>query len=367
MKKPSKLLKDVGFDFEEDENSLGPHIALTFDFQGGAASGYNKPLLFKSDELEVTPELINKLKELGVDTSEIKKALTYENKRSLLYAAIQDKEFTKRWDWWYVSDFTDEEIIFFVEDEGMFSVGYTLSGANVTVEDIARPVVQMSQYEIVDGDVLISEDARKDMQDELQNLVLKASNVDKVKEKILASLKDSSKEDKNSVIKSEGNRSEGNTSEVIIKDNGEPTVDLKEIAKSAEFAELVNKAVADAVAVKEAEKTELQKALDAEKARVDALEKAEVSRVQSAYTSVVKSFSFVEEEKVEALVKALMGNPVDAVMIIEVLEKAKSEVDAVKAEFAKEKGVDTVNPDAAMDANAIIKAKAEAQAAAKNK
>lgn len=366
MKKPSKLLKDVSFDFEPTEESLGPHIALTFDFQGGAASGYNKPLLFKSEQLAVTPELINKLAELGVDTSEINKALTYEDKRSLLNNAIEDKEFVSRWDWWYICDYTDDTVIFWVEDEGMFAVGYTLDGVNVTVDDVARPVVQMSQYEVVDGDVLVSEDARKDMQDELQARVVKASNIDKVKEKILKYVSNSSQEEKNSVIKSEENKSEENTSEVIIKDNGEPIVDLNEIMKSPELAEALNKAVAEAVAAKEAEKTELQKALDAEKSRVDALEKAEVARVEKAYTSVVKSFSFVAEDKVEAVVKALMSNPVDAVLFVEVLEKAKEEVEAVKSEFAKEKGVDTTTS-ANLDANAIIKAKAEAMAAAKNK
>ncbi len=366
MKKPSKLLKDVSFDFEPNETSLGPHIALTFDFQGGAASGYNKPLLFKADNLEITPELISKLKDLGVDTSEINKALSYENKRSLLISAIENKEFVDRWDWWYICDYTDDTIIFWVEDEGMFSVGYTESGVNFVVDDVAVPVVAISEYQVIDGDVLISEDAKKDMQQDMQDRLLKASNVDKVKEKILKYVSNSSQEDKNSVIKSEENKSEGNTSEVIIKDNGEPIVDLKEIMKSPEMADLLNKAVAEAVASKEAEKTELQKALDAEKARVDALEKAEVARVEQAYTSVVKSFSFVEEAKVEALVKALMGNPVDAVMIIEVLEKAKSEVEAVKAEFAKEKGVDTTTT-VDQDANAIIKAKAEAMLANKTK
>lgn len=82
--KPKTYLENVTFDFEETEDCLGPHIALTFDFQGGAASGYNKPLLFKSKEETftpifkskaeaITPELILKLKEIGVDTSTLEK------------------------------------------------------------------------------------------------------------------------------------------------------------------------------------------------------------------------------------------------------------------------------------------------------
>lgn len=82
--KPKTYLYDVSFDFEETEDCLGPHIALTFDFQGGAASGYNTPLLFKlQDETlkpifkskaeAIKPELILKLKEIGVDTSTLEK------------------------------------------------------------------------------------------------------------------------------------------------------------------------------------------------------------------------------------------------------------------------------------------------------
>ena len=48
MPELNTYLEDVSFDFEESEDSLGAHIALTFDFHGGAASGYNKPLLFKA-------------------------------------------------------------------------------------------------------------------------------------------------------------------------------------------------------------------------------------------------------------------------------------------------------------------------------
>lgn len=82
--KPKTYLYDVTFDFAETEDCLGPHIALTFDFQGGAASGYNSPLLlkskgeastpiFKSKAETITPQLISKLKEIGIDTSTLEK------------------------------------------------------------------------------------------------------------------------------------------------------------------------------------------------------------------------------------------------------------------------------------------------------
>ncbi|MDI6635361.1 hypothetical protein [Pantoea dispersa] len=78
--KPTAYLEDVTFDFEESADSLGAHIALTFDFQGGAASGYNKPLLFKSRKKEEKEQVINKLKEIGVDVSEVEEAKPVINK-----------------------------------------------------------------------------------------------------------------------------------------------------------------------------------------------------------------------------------------------------------------------------------------------
>lgn len=83
--KPKTYLYDVTFDFQETEDCLGPHIALTFDVQGGAASGYNTPLLFKSAKQEEKEQVINKLKEIGIDIPDIEKKETKPvAKKSLL-------------------------------------------------------------------------------------------------------------------------------------------------------------------------------------------------------------------------------------------------------------------------------------------
>ncbi|HDK7017161.1 TPA: hypothetical protein M4161_004479 [Klebsiella pneumoniae] len=83
--KPKTYLENVTFDFQETEECLGPHIALTFDFQGGAASGYNTPLLFKSAKQEEKEQVINKLKEIGIDVPGIQKEETKPvAKKSLL-------------------------------------------------------------------------------------------------------------------------------------------------------------------------------------------------------------------------------------------------------------------------------------------
>ncbi|CQH51404.1 hypothetical protein ACLIXB_004216 [Yersinia enterocolitica] len=69
--KPKTLLKDVTFDFDKDEKApLGPHLAYTLSIQGGAASGYNKALVFKARGVDVTSELFKALEISGITLEE---------------------------------------------------------------------------------------------------------------------------------------------------------------------------------------------------------------------------------------------------------------------------------------------------------
>ncbi|ELZ4050399.1 hypothetical protein UL603_003328 [Yersinia enterocolitica] len=70
--KPKTLLKDVTFDFDKDEKApLGPHLAYTLSIQGGAASGYNKALVFKARGVDVTSELFKALEIAGITLEEV--------------------------------------------------------------------------------------------------------------------------------------------------------------------------------------------------------------------------------------------------------------------------------------------------------
>lgn len=70
--KPKTLLKDVTFDFEKDSKApLGPHLAYTLAEQGGAASGYNKGLLFKARGTDITEELLKALEITGITLEEV--------------------------------------------------------------------------------------------------------------------------------------------------------------------------------------------------------------------------------------------------------------------------------------------------------
>ncbi len=68
--KPKTLLKDVTFDFDKDEKApLGPHLAYTLSIQGGSASGYNRALVFKAQDTNITEELLKALSDVGISLS----------------------------------------------------------------------------------------------------------------------------------------------------------------------------------------------------------------------------------------------------------------------------------------------------------
>ena len=135
-------------------------------------------------------------------------------------------------------------------------------------------------------------------------------------------------------------KSEGNSSGKITKKQGANIVDLNELLKSAEAQEMLKSLIADATKEKDAEKEELAKSLKQANERLEAVEKAEQKRIKTAYEDVVKGFGFVEEDKVEEVVKALMADTENSVIFIEMLNKAHEEIEKVKAEFASEKGSD---------------------------
>lgn len=419
MSEIKTFLEDVSFDFEESEDSLGAHIALTFDFQGGAASGYNKPLLFKADKAGINKELITKLKELGEDTTDLEKSLYANDMRSMLSSAIRNKKFVDKYEYVWVSDWNDTVAIFNT-DSGTYSVGYTVDGTNVIVEDVANSVVPIQDYAFAGDEVLVADDLMDSLEDQIYELLSKSlkdkatieiikaatkkvgnetltaedyaytpdkekpstwklriddarhvsaavaalgkgfrgkkvqipeEDIKAVKSKVRKAYKKffpdndvpeiiKSEEKPNSVIKSEDkNESEGKSS-VDITNKGDHIVDLNELLKSTEAQDLIKSLVADAVKDKEAEKEELAKSNKELVARLEEVEKAELKRVKTTYEDVVKGFGFVDEDKVEIVVKALMADTENSVIFVEMLNKAHEEIEKVKAEFASEKGSD---------------------------
>lgn len=361
-------LTDVDFSGKATEDSCGAHIAYTFDFQGGAASGFNTPLLFKSgDTPEISFEKLEALEKMGEDTTELRKS--YLNQlMGLLQEAVREK-YEMGWDWVYVVDADfDNGIVIFCSDYGMFSTEFTLNGLLVEVGDVANPVVQTTDYQVVDGDVLVSIDFFDNLIDDaLGSLVKGAMKFDHVKDYLVKA--SDARTDKNSVI-AEDHPAEGidnspaNTTDINKGDIPLENIDKDEILKSAEIQELIKAQVAEEIAKAKAEaKAEAEAAAQEEIAKAQAaaeeLRKAELARVEDEYATVIKSYDFVAEDKVEALVKYLIENKDIAETIVVAFEKAREEVEAVKKEFGKEVGVDVQNQEeVAKSASDLIRQKA---------
>jgi hypothetical protein len=425
-------LQNVSFDFEENEESLGPHIAYTLEFQGGAASGYNDPILLKSKKTVITSEVIKGLKEVGIDTSSLEKSMFQSDLREQLQSAIREKAFCDEYDWCWVCDFNDE-IVVFCSDDGLYSVAYVIEDNSVKVDNIANPVVRLIDYVAVDGEVKVSEEMEDKLEQQMMDMLNKANSQPDLKKFILKAVtkkegnenltadKYAYTPDKEKVstwklridtaantsaaVAALGKGFRGNKVKIpsadlpavkkkvstaykkfypdkelpeILKSKTEvpasasklekgASVDLQELMKSNEFAELLKAEIAKATANEAKEKEELQKALNTEKERIAALEAKEVERVEKSHRDILKSFSsFIAEDKTEALVKAFMKDAETALVVIEVLEKANSVVEQVKKEFGAEVGVNVkVEDSASLQEKIIAKAKAMKEAQSK--
>lgn len=361
-------LTDVDFSGKATEDSCGAHIAYTFDFQGGAASGFNTPLLFKSgDNPDISFDKLEALEKMGEDVTELRKS--YLNQlMALLSDAVRDK-YEMGWDWVYVVDADfDNGIVIFCSDFGMFSTEFTLNGLLVEVGDVANPVVQVTDYQVVDGDVLVSLDFFDNLIDDaLGSLVKGAMKFDHVKDYLVKA--SNARTDKNSVIAedhpADGNIiSSANTNDINKGDIPLENINKEEFLKSAEFQDLMKAQIAEAVEKAAAEakadaEAKAQEEISKAQAVAEELRKAELARVEDEYSTVIKSYDFVEEDKVEALVKYLIENKDIAETIVVAFEKARAEVEAVKKEFGKEIGADVQNQEeVAKSASELIRQKA---------
>ncbi|EKN3941224.1 TPA: hypothetical protein PXJ75_002071 [Yersinia enterocolitica] len=89
--KPKTLLKDVTFDFEKDSKApLGPHLAYTLAEQGGAASGYNKALVFKAKDTNITEELLKALEIAGITLEEVEVETKVEESNNDIRKSFED-------------------------------------------------------------------------------------------------------------------------------------------------------------------------------------------------------------------------------------------------------------------------------------
>ncbi|UUW39735.1 putative portal protein [Vibrio phage VPMCC14] len=171
MKQPKKLIKDVTFDFDKEETKCGPHIAYTLPIQGGAASGMNSSFLFKADE--VSEEVYKAIEELGLD--EVNKDFSLTNNKRILIEEAVRKQFADDDEWLWVIDF-DSTTVYFSGRKGVYAVGYSYdeTTGEVILARLADKAIPLSMFMIKDGDMKLSEQAEKEIESGMLNIMEKA-------------------------------------------------------------------------------------------------------------------------------------------------------------------------------------------------
>ena len=157
---------------KDKEGKKSPHLALThMELQGGSANQRNVSLLMKNKE-ELTEEVVKALEILGIAPQTLNKAGFYSQLRTQLSNAVKEK-FGEKDDWLYVEDFNDSVVIF-CNEEGVFSVEYSNVNGEITIGDLANPVIGVMSYEPVTGKMLLSEDTEDKLEEGVYSLVTKA-------------------------------------------------------------------------------------------------------------------------------------------------------------------------------------------------
>ncbi len=363
--KPKQLIKDVTFDFDKDETKCGPHIAYTLPSQGGAASGLNVGYLFKSDD--VSEQTVK-------EAEEIQKAMSMKNHKMLLENALKEAYCDKN-EWLCVEDWKDGQVYFSTgdyDDWEMMVTTFTMTeDGQVTVGDTASPVVQITDYMIVEGKVKLSEEAEDKLETGMYEIVSKSVSKADAQLKLFKAVtefKESLEKASTPVAVSDDITINVNKT----KDKTEKPLDIQELMKSAEFQDILK---AQLEAAQAPLKEELEKA-KAKAAEAEEILKAAEQVQKNEFTEFVKSTGIVVEDKTDAVVDFLMkSRKTDEFdMIQDILKSAKEQIEAMKEEVNKTKeqfAITEVGKDGkvvvdAQDPQEVIKAKA-AKWAAENK
>lgn len=327
--KPKQLIKDVTFDFDKDETKCGPHIAYTLPSQGGAASGLNVGYLFKSDE--VSEQTIK-------EAEEIQKAMSMKNHKMLLENALKEAYCDKN-EWLCVEDWKDGQVYFTTGDycEGwdfMVTTFTMTEDGVVTVGDTASPVVQITDYMIVDGKVKLSEEAEDKLETGKYEIVSKS--VDKADAqlklfKAVTEFKESLEKASTSIVADSDDINVNKS-----KDVENPLEISQEILKSSEVQALIAAEIEKATKQQNERIEQLEKAKEkAEQERLELI-KAQEEADKAQMLEVFKGYSFVTEEEAVALTDALFKSEA-SVLVMNTLEKAK---EAMSSVVEKEAGVE---------------------------
>lgn len=323
--KPKQLIKDVTFDFDKDETKCGPHIAYTLPSQGGAASGLNVGYLFKSDE--VSEQTVK-------EAEEIQKAMSMKNQSMLLQNALKEAYCDKD-EWLCVEDWKDGQVYFSTGDyDGweMMVTSFTMTEDGVVaVGDTASPVVQVTDYMIVDGKVKLSEEAEDKIETYLSEIVSKSINKADAQLKLFKAVTESLEKASTSIVADSDDINVNKS-----KDVENPLEINQEILKSSEVQALIAAEIEKATKQQNERIEQLEKAKEkAEQERLELI-KAQEEADKAQMLEVFKGYSFVTEEEAVALTDALFKSEA-SVLVMNTLEKAK---EAMSSVVEKEAGIE---------------------------
>lgn len=326
--KPKQFIKDVTFDFDKDETKCGPHIAYTLPSQGGAASGLNVSYLFKSDD--VSEQTVK-------EAEEIQKAMSMKNQTMLLQNALKESYCDKD-EWLCVEDWKDGQVYFSTGDYDsweMMVTSFTMTeDGSVSVGDTAAPVVQITDYMIVDGKVKLSEEAEDKLETGMYEIVSKSVNKADAQLKLFKAVtefKESLEKASTSIV--------ANSDDINVnksKDVENPLEINQEILKSSEVQALIAAEIEKATKQQNERIEQLEKAKEkAEQERLELI-KAQEEADKAQMLEVFKGYSFVTEEEAAALTDALFKSEA-SVLVMNTLEKAK---EAMSSVVEKEAGIE---------------------------
>jgi hypothetical protein len=360
---------------DKTKNKKTPHLAVCHE-TNPSANNRHVSLLMKSDTIELTDEVMKSIEKFGVENfpEDIQKAMSIRNSKMLLENALKEAYCDKD-EWLCVEDWKDGKVYFSTGDyDGweMMVTSFTMTeDGQVTVGDTASPVVQITDYMIVEGKVKLSEEAEDKLETGLYEIVSKSINKADTQLKLFKSVT----EYKESLEKASTPVAVSDDSTINVnktKDKTEKPLDIQELMKSAEFQDILK---AQLEAAQAPLKEELEKA-KAKAAEAEEILKAAEQVQKNEFTEFVKSTGIVVEDKTDAVVDFLMKSRKTAEfdMIQDILKSAKEQIEAMKEEVNKTKeqfAITEVGKDGkvvvdAQDPQEVIKAKA-AKWAAENK
>ncbi|WBF79446.1 hypothetical protein BNNNBJKE_00002 [Aeromonas phage vB_AdhM_DL] len=326
-------------DIKKDGAKKTPHLAICHEGQGGSANNRHISLLMKSDTIELTDEIMKSIEKFGVENfpEEIQKAMSMKNQSMLLQNALKEAYCDKD-EWLCVEDWKDGQVYFSTGDyDGweMMVTSFTMTEDGVvTVGSTASPVVQITDYMIVDGKVKLSEEAEDKLETGLYEIVSKSVNKADAQLKLFKAVTEfkESLEKASTSIVADSDDINVNKS----KDVENPLEINQEILKSSEVQALIAAEIEKATKQQNERIEQLEKAKEeAEQERLELI-KAQEEADKAQMLEVFKGYSFVTEEEAVALTDALFKSEA-SVLVMNTLEKAK---EAMSSVVEKEAGIE---------------------------